>query len=140
MKEYEYIVKVVEGYLCDELTSLICSENYRNRSYDKGYRELFMRYQQLRTDFEKNYELFTSPAREIEAAAQFKCQCQENQQQIRLQFLEDIQLCTQANMKGAMEDYLDGLKAEEFQTVAKRICLYPYLVFVLREHKKKEVE
>lgn len=30
MKEYEYIVEALEGYLCDELTGMICSENYRN--------------------------------------------------------------------------------------------------------------
>lgn len=139
MKEYEYVVKAVEGYLCDELTALICSENYRNRSYDRGYRKLFKRYQQLRTNFEEKCRQFSDPAQETAVTEEFKRQCQENQQQVRSQFLEDIQLCTKSDIKGAMKDYLEGLEAEEFQTVSKRICLYPYLVSVLREHEKKEV-
>lgn len=139
MKEYEYVVEAVEGYLCDELTALICSENYRNRSYDSGYRKLFKRYQQLRINFEKKREQFTNPLQKTAATEEFKRHCQENQQQVRSQFLEDIQPCTQVDMKGAMRDYLEGFEAEEFQTVAKRICLYPYLVSVFREHEKKEV-
>lgn len=139
MKEYEYIVKAVEGYLCDELTALICSENYRNRSYDIGYRKLFQRYQQLRTNFEEKREQFSDPDQETAVTEEFIRQCQENQQQVRSQFLEDIQLCTKSDMKGAMKDYLEELEAEEFQTVAKRLCLYPYLVSILREDDKKEV-
>ena len=139
MKEYEYVVKAVEGYLCDELTALICSENYRNISYDRGYRKLFNRYQELRADFEEKREQFSNPDHETAVTEEFKCQCQKNQQEVRSQFLKDIQLCTQADMKGEIKYYLEELEAEEFQTVAKRICLYPYLVSVFREHKKKEV-
>ena len=139
MKEYEYIVQAVEGYLCDELTALICSENYRNKSYDSGYRKIFERYQSLHRNFEENCEQFTNPVREAESAEEFKQRCLTFQQQVRRQFLEDILLCTPADIKGATEEYLKELRAEEFQTVAKRICLYPYLVSVLREHKKKEV-
>lgn len=138
MKEYEYVVKVVEGYLCDELTGLICSENYRNKSYDFGYRTLFAQYRKLCKDFNKNYERFTDPAQEAAVDEEIKRLCQEKQQQVRSQILVDMQPCTDVDMGIEMQRYLQALEEEEVQSVAKRICLYPYLVSVFREHRKKE--
>lgn len=52
--------------------------------------------------------------------------------------MNDIQACTNADIKSSMDDYLKKLEDEKVKTVAKRICLYPYLVSVLREAKKGE--
>lgn len=57
---------------------------------------------------------------------------------IRDKFLNDIQACTDVDIKGPMHNYLKRLEEEEAKTVAKRICLYPYLVSVLRTTRKGE--
>ncbi len=137
MKEYEYIVKAVEGYLCDELTCLICSENYRNKSYDSGYRTLFSNYQKLHESFIYNYKRYTDPTQEASVTKEIDYLFCKKQQQAQSQFLTDIQACTKIDMHCIAKHYLAVLEEEEMQTVAKRICLYPHLVSMFREQRKE---
>ena len=137
MKEYEYIVEAIDGYLCDELTSVIASENYRNRTYKHGYRKIFMQYCELHEEFQAERERFMDPVQEREAKQDFQRQCQEKREDIQIRFLKDIQACTSIDMKHYMIDYLKKLKDEEVETVAKRICVYPYLVSILRKSQSE---
>lgn len=138
MKEYEYIVEALERYLCDELTGVICSENYRNKSYEHGYRKIFLEYRRLHRDFCANREKFTDLSQEQGAIEEFQRQCEMKSKDIQVRFLQDMQVCTDVDMKSFMDDYLKKLEDEEVKTVAKRICLYPYLVSVLRTAGKGE--
>ena len=138
MKEYEDIVTALEGYLCDELTGVICSENYRNKSYEHGYRNMFVEYRKLHEEFETNREKFTDRSQEQDAKEEFQHQCEMRRKDVRDRFLSDIQACTDVDIKGPLENYLKKLDEEETKTVAKRICLYPYLVSVLRTTRKGE--
>lgn len=138
MKEYEYIVEALEGYLCDDLTGMICSENYRNKSYEYGYRDLFSEYRKLHEDFCANRERFADLSQEQSAREELQHQCEIKRKEILDEFLKDLKVCTSADIKGSMDDYLQKLEAEEDKTVAKRICLYPYLVSVLRARRKGE--
>lgn len=136
MKEYEYIVGALEGYLCDELTGVICSENYRSRSYEHGYRNIFTEYRELHKNFEINKAKFTDLNLEQSVREEFQNQCQIKCKDARDRFLKDIQACSDVDIKSSMDRYLKKLGEEEVQTVSKRICLYPYLVSLLREKEK----
>lgn len=57
---------------------------------------------------------------------------------MRTKILADIQPCAEIDMNSMAQQYLEALEKEEVQTVAKRICLYPYLVSVFRKNRKKE--
>lgn len=138
MKEYEYIIEALEGYLCDELTGMICSENYRNKSYGHGYRKIFAEYRKLHEDFCANKEKYTDLSQEQSVREEFQHQCELKCKNIQIRFLNDIQACTNADIKRSMDDYLKKLEEEEVKTTAKRICLYPYLVSVLRASRKGE--
>lgn len=138
MKEYEYIVEALEGYLSDELTGVICSENYRNKSYEHGYRKIFVEYRKLHNDFCANREKFADLSQEQAAREEFQHQCEMKCKDIQAKFLNDIQACTNVDIKSSMDKYLEKLEEEETKTVAKRICLYPYLVSVLRATRKGE--
>lgn len=136
MKEYEYIAGALEGYLCDQLTSIICSENYRNRSYEHGYRELFAEYGRLHKAFESDKEKFCDVNVEQSAVKDFQNRCREKREDIQNRFLKDIQSCTDIDVKSYADAYLKKLDEEEFKTTAKRICFYPYMVSVLRENNR----
>ncbi len=136
MKEYEYIVEALEGYLCDELTGVICSENYRNKSYEHGYRQIFIEYRNLHKDFCANREKFTDVSKEQAVRKEFRQQCEMKSKDIQAKFLKDLQVCTDIDIKSYMDAYLKRLEGEETRTAAKRICLYPYLVSVLRATRR----
>nr|WP_304429695.1 hypothetical protein [uncultured Acetatifactor sp.] len=135
MKEYEYIIEALEGYLCDELTGVICSENYRNKSYGHGYRQIFNEYRRLHETYKSEEEIFSNRERENAAREEFRCQCNEKREDVRIRFLKDIQSCTSIDIKSIMDDYLKRQEGEEAKTIAKRICLYPYMVSVLRKNR-----
>lgn len=136
MKEYEYIVAALEEYLCDELTGVICSENYRNKSYEHGYRQIFAEYRKLHEDYCANREKFADLTQEQSVRAEFQHQCELKREEMRIEFFKDVQACTDVDIKKFMDSYLSTLEQEEAKTVAKRICLYPYLVSVLRASRK----
>lgn len=136
MKEYEYVIQALEEYLCDELTGVICTENYRNRSYEHGYRKLFVEYRKLHEDFEKNKERYIDTEQEQGAREEFKRQCRLKREDVFERFIKDIRSCSEVDVNGYVEKYLEDLEKEEVQTVAKRICVYPYLVSVMRENKE----
>lgn len=138
MKEYEYIVEALEGYLCDELTGVICSENYRNRSYEHGYRKIFIEYRNLHKEFCANREKYTDLSHDQDVREEFRQQCEMKSKDIQTRFMKDMQACTDVDIKSFMDDYLKKLEEEEPKTAAKRVCLYPYLVSVLRAHRKGE--
>lgn len=138
MKEYEYIMEALEGYLCDELTCIICSENYRNRSYEQGYRDLYFKYRNLHKDFENNRTNFMDPSREKSIKEAFYHQCQEERESVRNRFQKDMQVCVDFDIDVYAKQYLNQLEEEEKRTTAKRICLYPYLVSVMREKGRVE--
>lgn len=136
MKEYEYIVAALEGYLCDELTGVICSENYRNKSYEHGYRKIFIEYRNLHKEFYANRDKFSDLSQEQDVREELRHQCEIKCKDIQARFLKDIQACTNVDLKISMDNYLKKLEEEDTKTVAKRICLYPYLVSVLRAARK----
>lgn len=138
VKEYEYIVEALEGYLCDELTGVICSENYRNRTYEHGYRNIFNEYRKLHEEFETNRENFTNSIQEQRVREEFRDQCRMKREDAKTRFMNDIQACSDVDINIFANDYLTKLEDEEDKTVAKRICLYPYLVSVLRANRKGE--
>jgi len=132
VKEYEYVVEALEGYLCDELTGVICSENYRNKSYGHGYRHIFVEYRKLHEDFCAHEEIFADLTQEKNVKEEFQHQCEKKREDVRVRFFKDIQACTKVDIEGFMDNYLKKLAEEDVKTTAKRICLYPYLVAVLR--------
>lgn len=138
MKEYEYIMEALEGYLCDELTCIICSENYRNISYEQGYRDLYLKYRKLHKDFEDNRTKFMDPSQEKSNKEEFYHQCQKERETIRNRFQKDMRTCVDFDIDVFANQYLSRLEEEEKRTTAKRICLYPYLVSVLREKGRVE--
>lgn len=143
MKEYEYIIKAMEGYLCHQLTGVICSENYRDRSYDIGYMTIFKEYWSLHEEYNKNRVRLEAPTLEEGAVREFEAHCQKKQEEIWKRFFTDMQACikdTSFDLTESREYYLCELEKEDAKTLAKRVCLYPYLVSVMRRHHREERE
>ena len=97
---------------------MICSENYRNKSYEHGYREIFAGYCKLYEDFCANKEKFTDLSQEQSVREEFQHQCEVKCKNIQIRFLNDIQACTNADMKRSMDDYLKKLE-EDFSAIVK---------------------
>ena len=38
MKEYEFVVRAIEEDFCDQLTALICYENYSVKAWEDGHK------------------------------------------------------------------------------------------------------
>lgn len=138
MKEYEYIVEALEGYLCDQLAGVICSENYTDRSYNYGYLNIFKEYCGLHQRFCDNQEKYVDPVHGQKVREELQHEYMQRRQDIRNRFMKDVQDCVDIKIDSYEDDYLKKLDEEEIKTVAKRICLYPYLVSVMRENRKGE--
>lgn len=141
MKEYEYIVKNVEGYLCDQLTGVICSENYRLQSYDMGYMLIFKEYWSLHKNYVDNQARFQDPALKDEVDQELEDHCQKQRKEILERFLRDMQACagdSGVDLAKYKDHYLEELGKEDTKTLAKRVCLYPYIVSVMREYHEEE--
>lgn len=138
MKEYEYIVEAIDGYLTDELAGVICAENYTDKSYAHGHRRIFDQYRALHQEF-VDYEA-TMGDSETEKAArkEFKRRFAEKCSKMQNAFLKDIQsFCGSTSIKRYQDDYLLIYQCEKVKTVSKRVFLYPYLVEVSRKEVKE---
>lgn len=143
MKEYEYIIAALEGYLCDQLAGVICSENYRDRSYNAGYMTIFKEYWSLHEKYKNNCAQLEDPTQEKKVQDDLQVYCQKQREEICKCFLNDMQACVDDpnfDLTKSKDSYLEKLRAEDANILAKRVCLYPYLVSVMREHCKREGE
>lgn len=121
MREYEYVVGALEGYLCEQLASVICMENYENDSHPHGFRHIFDEFIQLREEYETNKIKQNDEWREQAAS-------------ILDSFVEDIGRTVPKDKINASKDhYLAKLDEEEYKTLGKRIAIYPYLISEARK-------
>lgn len=138
MREYEYIVEAIDGYLTDELAGIICTENYTNKSYAHGHRRIFDQYRALHQEFVEHEAAMGDSETEKAAREEFKRQFAEKCSKMQDAFLKDIQVfCGSTSIKRYQDDYLQKYQGEKIKTVSKRVFLYPYLVAVSRKEVKE---
>lgn len=133
MKEYEYIVEMIDEYLTDELIGVICTENYTNKSYAHGHRRIFDHYRMFCKEFAEQKSKMENPDTEKAVKEEFKRQCEERRLKMQDAFLRDIQVFSgNTSIKNYQDEYLHKFQEEDVKTVEKRAYLYPYLVTVSR--------
>lgn len=126
MKEYEYIVGALEGYLCEQLASVICMENYENNPHPHGYRRIFDEYIELRNEFQnEKFEKNEFPNEEWKQKAK----------EILDSFVESLgNTVNDVELEDEKNKYLHKLYEEENITLGKKVGIYPYITKKAREN------
>ncbi len=130
MKEYEFIIKAIEGYWSDQIAATICRESYEQKTKIGGFQEMFREYGKL-------HELFSSGQ---ESDWQLYIDSMKGKREERLNaFIADLEIEEVGVDIGKIKSrYLEELEKEEDQTVEKRVYIYPYLVEHMRELNSKQ--
>lgn len=142
MKEYEYIFAGIEEYLCDQLVSVICQENYDDKSYEHGYRRIFDEYRNLREEFIQKKERLLDPQLEEHERKELLQRCIKKRQVIQNQFVEGLAgQHKEIDVDGIRKKYLSELEKEDSQSLGKRVYIYPYIIsqIGISEQRKNEV-
>lgn len=125
MQEYEFVIEAMNTYLCDQLASVICMENYGDKSYPHGYRRIYDEYCELR-------ELYS--AKKDDDFEKIKVDWVKKRQQILDKFVEDINLTVKDyDLNLVKKKYFEKLSEEDVDTLGKRIGIYPYLISEARK-------
>ena len=125
MQEYKFIIEAMDTYLCEQLASVICMENYSDKSYPYGYRRIFDQYMELRSQYtelnEKDFSVI-------------KSEWKQKQEQILEKFVEDLNLTVEhMDLETVKKHYQDQLTQEDVITLGKRVGIYPYLISEARK-------
>ena len=125
MQEYKFIIEAMDTYLCEQLASVICMENYSDKSYPHGYRRIFDQYMELRSQYtelnEKDFSVI-------------KSEWKQRQEQILEKFVEDLNLTVEhMDLETVKKHYQDQLTQEDVITLSKRVGIYPYLISEARK-------
>lgn len=125
MQEYKFIIEAMDTYLCEQLASVICMENYSDKSYPHGYRRIFDQYMELRSQYTGLNE---------ENFSEIKSVWKEKQKQILEKFVEDLNSTVEdLDLEAVKKHYLDQLSEEDVITLSKRVGIYPYLISEARK-------
>lgn len=137
MKEYEYIYHGIENLLIDDLVCAICQENLENRTIEGAFRQLFVFYKQLRTDYINQQDTFHD-SNLCESAYKKYCDLWATKQKDILQcFMADIrENYPLLNIDELVAQYTEKLENEDVLTTEKRISVYPYIMSEIRKFEE----
>lgn len=129
MKEYEFIVQAIENDLCDQLTGVICRENYEVKPFSAGFRRIFDEYGRLHNEYaicsESERNTLVESYQKV-----WKNKCQERIEE----FISDLREEQNApDVEGLKNTFFNALSKEDVKTTEKKTFIYPYLVTKMRE-------
>ena len=143
MKEYEYVVMGIEEFLCDQLVSVICQENFDNESYVHGFRRIVDEYRKLHQEYGDRMEVLSNPDFEETEKEKFKKECIEKRENILSKFVQGLdEQHNNIDVVGIKNTYLEQLQKEDYISLGKRVYIYPYIISQVRkvEMEKREVQ
>ena len=126
---------MLEGYLCDELTGVICSENYRNNTYDLGYKNIYEEFWKLHNMYQSNISEYSDSSKDLKSKEKIRDYCENKRETLKNSFQQDLLSCSSASkdiILGKLKEYHERLEREEDISLAKRVCEYPYGVKIHR--------
>lgn len=127
MQEYKFIIDAMDTYLCEQLASVICTENYSDKSYPHGYRRIFDQFVELHDQY-NDLSLKKKHFSEIKSA------WEEKRNQILEKFVSDLNLTVDnVDLEIVAKHYLDQMSKEDVITLSKRVGIYPYLISEARK-------
>lgn len=137
MKEYEYIVIAIEEFLCDNISAIVCLENYNNCQFVHGFRNFFYRYRQLHKTYQEKAELFKSKDYEKEKQ-RYLDECKQNRNEMLEAFIKDTECYLNIDFKSIVDSYYSELEKEDVITPDKRIYIHKHIISSISKNSKKK--